>query len=60
MCLKLKGADPEAVRQLLLDEFDTGLIAAAGVLRVAFSAAPYDCLDELFNNVFKAVLKLQS
>ena len=60
MCLKLKDADPEEVRQLLLNEFDTGLIAAAGLLRVAFSAAPYEHLEELFNNVYQAVLKVRN
>jgi aspartate/methionine/tyrosine aminotransferase len=54
MCLTLKDKDPETIRQILLDEYSTGVIAAAGVLRLAFSAAPLDCLEELFANIYAA------
>ncbi len=60
MCVKLEGAEPEAVRQILLNEFDTGLIAAAGVIRIAFSSAPLAALDELFANLYQAVLKARN
>ena len=59
MCVVPKGADAEKVRQLLLKEFDTGLIAVAGVLRIAFSSTPLGLLDELFANVYRAVLKVR-
>lgn len=59
MCVTLKGADPEEVRQLLIDEYGTGVIAASGVIRLAFSATPYDLLDDLFANLFAAVKKLR-
>ncbi|OVE81859.1 aspartate aminotransferase [bacterium M21] len=59
MCVALKDADPETVRQVLLDEFDTGLIACSGVLRVAFSATPLGLLEELFDSLYKATLKVQ-
>jgi aspartate/methionine/tyrosine aminotransferase len=58
MCIRLKNAEPEAVRQVLLDEFSTGVIAAAGVIRVAFSAAPYGVLDQLFENIYQAARKV--
>lgn len=60
MCLQLKDADPEAVRTILLDEYSTGVIAAAGVIRVAFSATPFELLEELFSNLYQAVCKAQS
>ena len=59
MCVRLKGADPEAVRQVLLKEYSTGLIAASGLLRVAFSSTPIDKLESLFSNLYKAVCSLR-
>jgi len=57
MCLNIKGADPETVRQVLLNDFSTGVIAAAGVIRLAFSSTPLDLLEELFENIHRAVQK---
>ncbi len=57
MCLKLKSTEPEKVRQILLSDYSTGVIAASGVIRVAFSATPYDLLEELFENIYQACLK---
>ncbi len=57
MCIDIKGADPEAVRKVLLDDFSTGVIAASGVIRLAFSATPVDLLEELFENIHQAVQK---
>jgi aspartate/methionine/tyrosine aminotransferase len=57
MCVRLKSAQPEAVRNILLEEFSTGVIAASGVVRLAFSATPFDLLEELFDNLYKAALK---
>jgi len=59
MCVRLASADPEKVRRILLDEFDTGLIAASGFVRVAFSSTPIDQIDTLFANLYKAALKAQ-
>lgn len=56
LCLELK-ADPERVRQILLADYDTGTIAASGLLRLAFSATPHDLLGDLFANVYAATLK---
>jgi len=59
MCIKLNGADPEKVRQVLLEDYSTGVIAASGVIRIAFSATPIDLLEELFENIHQAVKKCQ-
>jgi len=58
MCVKPVKADPEAVRQVLLSDFDTGLIATAGLLRVAYSSAPKAVLAELFANLHAACQKV--
>ncbi|MBN2342425.1 MAG: aminotransferase class I/II-fold pyridoxal phosphate-dependent enzyme [Deltaproteobacteria bacterium] len=55
MCVRLKGADPEKVRTLLLEKYSTGVIVLAGLIRLAFSAVPYDKLDALFQNLHSAV-----
>jgi aspartate/methionine/tyrosine aminotransferase len=59
MCVRLKGADPEAVRQVLLKDYSTGLIAASGLLRIAFSSTPFDKLEQLFSNLYQAVCSLK-
>jgi hypothetical protein len=42
------------VRRLLLDRYGTGVIAAGGVLRVAFSSTPTPLIPELFENMYRA------
>ncbi len=59
MCVRPKG-DAEAIRQVLLAEFDTGLIATAGLLRVAYSSAPKAVLAELFSNLHAACVKVSN
>jgi aspartate/methionine/tyrosine aminotransferase len=59
MCLDLKGTDPETVRQVLLKDYSTGVIVAAGVMRLAFSSTPLGLLEELFENIFQAVKKVK-
>jgi len=59
MCININGADPEKVRQVLLEDYSTGVIAASGVIRIAFSATPIDLLEELFENIHQAVKKCQ-
>ncbi len=59
MCIKINGADPEKVRQVLLEDYSTGVIATSGVIRIAFSATPIDFLEELFENIHQAVQKCQ-
>ncbi|HAR64881.1 MAG TPA: hypothetical protein DCR55_01505 [Lentisphaeria bacterium] len=59
LCLQLE-ADPERVRQILLKDFDTGTIAASGLLRIAFSATPFGLLEDLFANIFAATKAAQA
>ncbi len=55
MCVRLKNADPEAVRKKLLAQYDTGVISVEpDLLRVAFSATPNKLIPELFENIYKA------
>ncbi len=54
MCIKLVKGDTEMVRQELLEKHDTGLIALGAVLRIAFSATPFDMLEQLFDNIYQA------
>lgn len=60
MCVKLNGADPEAVRTELLEAYDTGVIVLSGVIRLAFSAVPLDLLEDLFSNLHSAVQKVKT
>ena len=60
MCIKPKKADPESVRQILLKDFSTGVIVANGVIRLAFSSTPYPYLEKLFDNLYKAILKVEA
>ncbi|MDD4102251.1 MAG: aminotransferase class I/II-fold pyridoxal phosphate-dependent enzyme [Kiritimatiellae bacterium] len=59
MCVKPKGADSEAVRQLLLSKHNTGVIVLAGLIRLAFSSVPLDKLNTLFSNLHDAIRELQ-
>jgi aspartate/methionine/tyrosine aminotransferase len=53
MCIKIKNA--EAVRKRLIEVYSTGLIAVGeDVLRIAFSSTPYDQLERLLDNVYRA------
>ena len=55
MCVRLKNADPEAVRKKLLAQYDTGVISVEpDLLRVAFSATPNRLIPELFENIYQA------
>lgn len=61
MCLKLKQAQAEEVRQHLLNEYGVGTIALGDHdLRVAFSCIAEENLEELFELIHKAVLDVQS
>lgn len=54
MCVRLKRADPEKVRQKLLADHSTGVINLCGILRLAFSATPTAKIETLFANLFAA------
>ncbi|WP_276354134.1 aminotransferase class I/II-fold pyridoxal phosphate-dependent enzyme [Cohnella caldifontis] len=60
MCLKL-DVDAEAVRQLLLNEYEVGTIALGGTdLRVAFSCIEEPELEDLFDRIHRAVLDVRA
>ena len=61
MCLKIKGATAEAVRQRLLNEYQIGTIALGETdLRVAFSCLELEHIEELYLTVYKAVKEVQA
>lgn len=54
MCLRLKGIDAEEVRQVLLKDYDTGVIALGDLVRVAYSSLPTDQIELLYRNIENA------
>jgi aspartate/methionine/tyrosine aminotransferase len=54
MCLEVKNGKAEEVRRLLLEKYNTGVIALGNLLRVAFASTPYDLLEKLFDNIYQA------
>ena len=55
MCLRLKdGIDGDAVRKILLNKYDTGVISLKDSLRIAFSSVAADNIPELIENIYKA------
>ena len=59
MCVKPLDVDPEALRKRLLSTKSTGVIVLSGLIRLAFSAVPYDKLDALFANVHSAIQEMK-
>jgi aspartate/methionine/tyrosine aminotransferase len=58
MCLRLKKGNPEAVRKMLLTQFDTGVISVEpDLLRVAFSATPNKLIPDLMENIYQVCMK---
>jgi aspartate/methionine/tyrosine aminotransferase len=55
LCLQVLSGKAEEARKVLLDKYDTGVIAFGDLLRVAFSSTPYELLEKLFDNIYKAV-----
>ena len=61
MCLKLKKASAEAVRQRLLNEYQIGTIALGETdLRVAFSCLELEQIEEVYLSIAKAVKEVQA
>lgn len=56
MCIRLKKHNAEEIRQKLLNEYNTGLIAfqEKGLLRIAFSSLAAEKMDRLFDNIYQA------
>ena len=59
LCIELKeGIDAEKLRQKLLNDFDTGVIALGSLIRIAFSSVPEDKIAKIFDNIYTACLQL--
>ncbi|MCG8454180.1 MAG: aminotransferase class I/II-fold pyridoxal phosphate-dependent enzyme [Spirochaetales bacterium] len=54
MCVRIATGDAEAVRQELLKNYDTGVIALGDLIRVAFSSLPKAQIPTLFANLYAA------
>jgi aspartate/methionine/tyrosine aminotransferase len=54
MCVKIHRTDAEAVRQILLEKYSTGIIAMGDLIRIAFSSTPYSKLETLMSNIYRA------
>lgn len=60
MCLKLKTANAEKVRTLLLEEYGIGtIVLGRSDLRVAFSCIEEEDLEELYTLIYEAVKKVE-
>lgn len=59
MCVKPLGVEAEAVRKDLLESYGTGVIVLSGLIRIAFSAVPYDKLELLFSNIDSSIRKIK-
>ncbi|MDR2731795.1 MAG: aminotransferase class I/II-fold pyridoxal phosphate-dependent enzyme [Fibromonadaceae bacterium] len=55
MCVKVNGADPEAVRKECLKNHWLGVIVLSGLIRIAFSSVALDKIEELFERLHRAV-----
>jgi len=59
MCVEVKGAEAEAVRLRLLDEYGIGVIATGpSDLRIAFSCLEVEDVEALFEALHKAIQEL--
>ena len=55
MCVKINGAEAEAVRKECLKSQGLGVIVLSGLVRIAFSSVSLDKIEELFARLDKAV-----
>ncbi|MDR1812918.1 MAG: aminotransferase class I/II-fold pyridoxal phosphate-dependent enzyme [Candidatus Fibromonas sp.] len=60
MCVKINGAEPEAVRKECLKNQNLGVIVISGLVRIAFSSVPQSRIEELFERLHKAVKAVKS
>ena len=55
MCVQLaEGLDGEAIRKLLIEKYNIGLINLNNVLRIAFSAVAASDVKEMFDGIYNA------
>jgi hypothetical protein len=59
MCVRIKSGDAEAVRQQLLKQYSTGVIAFGSIIRIAFSATPISMIEKLMANIYAAALDVR-
>lgn len=60
MCIQpTEGVDAEEVRKLLIEKYETGLIALSGLLRIAFSSAPANSIPAILSNVHQAIQEVK-
>jgi len=60
MCIQpVKGVDAEKVRRLLIEKYDTGLIALSGLLRIAFSSVPAKSIPTILANIHLAIKEVK-
>ncbi len=52
--LPVKGINTEEVRQTLLKNYDTGVMAIGELIRVAYSSLSSDLIELLFENINNA------
>jgi len=61
MCVLLhEGIDAEGVRQELLDEYSTGVVAIANMIRIAYSSVAEKDIPRLFENLYQVCSKYQA
>lgn len=60
MCVKLTSSNTENVRKLLLDKYNTGIIAQGDIIRIAFSSLPFNTIEKLFHNLYCAARECSS
>jgi aspartate/methionine/tyrosine aminotransferase len=53
MCVRI-NKDGEAVRKILLEKYETGVISMGNILRVAFSSIKMDDIPKVFENIYRA------
>jgi aspartate/methionine/tyrosine aminotransferase len=59
MCIRTASRIAEPVRRLLLEKYGTGVIAPGDdIIRIAFSSTPYDMIEKLLDNIYKAVTEV--
>ncbi len=61
MCLvPANGIDPQVVRKVLIEKFDSGIIVDQGLLRIAFSAIAAEHIPTLLSNIVAACREVQA
>lgn len=54
LCVKLKNAEGEKIRQILLEKYSTGVIAFGDIIRIAFCSVRKELLPAVFENLYNA------